>query len=199
MLTLQQLKPFKINNQSTVDSINRTLVRYAINSPLRINHFLAQIFHESGNLRTLKENLNYSTVRLTQIFKKYFPTVMTTYGYANNPQKIANKVYANRMGNGPESSNDGFKYKGRGAIQLTGKDNYQQLSDDLGIDFINKPELLETIEYALLSAGWYWDKNNLNALADADNLLGITKLINGGTHGLAQRKANLISLTSIIK
>lgn len=198
MVTTEQLKAFGIN-QKQVDAIVVTLNKYSINTPLRIQHFLAQLFHESGNLKFVVENLNYSTQGLNKTFKKYFPTVASTTGYARNPAKIAAKVYASRMGNGDEASGDGWKYRGRGYIQLTGKANYQSLTTDLGIDFISKPELLETIEYAALSAGWFWNKNGLNAFADKDDILSITKRINGGTNGLAERKSNLTKLKQTIK
>ena len=166
-ITIQQLKQITgVNNinflTSAVNGINETLNKYNINTPLRIAHFLAQILHESGYLKTLKENLNYSVQGLTKTFKKYFINEAEALPYARNQEKIANKVYANRMGNGPESSGDGWKYRGRGVIMITGKDNYTTLSKDTGIDFVKKPQLLEQMDYAIMSGGWYWNKNNLS-------------------------------------
>ncbi len=204
MITPQQLKTITgiqdINIlTAATNGINETLAKFQINTPLRVNHFLAQLLHESGNLQFLKENLNYSAKGLATTFKKYFITEALATPYARNQEKIANKVYANRMGNGDEKSGDGWRFKGRGYIQLTGRDNYTSLSKDTGIDFINHPELLETIQYAALSAGWFWNKNGLNKLADKDDVLSITKKINGGTNGLDDRKAKLVKLKTIIK
>ncbi len=181
------------------NSINDTLSKFEINTPLRVQHFLAQVLHESGNLSTFKENLNYSAKGLTTTFHKYFLTEEVAMPYARKPDMIANKVYADRMGNGPESTGDGSKFKGRGAIQVTGRENYTILSKSLGVDFINKPELLETTKYAMLSAGWFWSKTGLNEFADKDDILTITKKINGGTNGLEDRTNNLIRLKTIIK
>ena len=179
--------------------INAALVKFNINTPLRINHFLAQVLHESGNFVYAKENLNYSAAGLATTFKKYFLTEAAAVPYARQPDKIANKVYGGRMGNDPETSGDGAKFKGRGWIQLTGRDNYTALTKATGVDFVTNPELLETFEYAALSAGWFWDKAGLNALADKDDLLAITKKINGGTNGLDDRKAKLVKMKTIIK
>jgi len=181
------------------NAINDTLAKFEINTPLRVQHFLAQVLHESGNLSTFKENLNYSAKGLTTTFRKYFLTEEVATPYARKPDLIANKVYASRMGNGDESTGDGAKFKGRGAIQVTGRENYTQLSKTTGIDFISKPELLETTKYALLSAGWFWSKTGLNAFADKDDILTITKRINGGTNGLDERKNNLIKVKNIVK
>jgi len=150
---------------------------------------LGQCAHESANFTALKENLNYSAEGLTKVWPKRFPSLDAAQPYHRNPEKIANKVYADRMGNGDEASGEGFKYRGRGLIQLTGKTNYQLASDSLGVDFIEEPDLVSTPKYAALTAGWFWDKNNLNELADAQNWTGLTKKINGGTHGLEDRIA----------
>jgi len=178
--------------------INDTLTKYNINTPLRINHFLAQVLHESGNFIYTKENLNYSAAGLVTTFKKYFLNEAAALPYARQQDKIANKVYGGRMGNGPESSGDGAKFKGRGFIQLTGRDNYTAITKETGINFIDCPELLETLQYGSLSAGWFWNKNNLNAYADKDDIVSITKKINGGTNGLADRQAKLVKLKTII-
>lgn len=154
-------------------------------------HFFGQCAHESGSFKVFSENLNYSDRGLTGIFKKYFPTIASTAGYARKPEKIANKVYANRMGNGPESSGDGWKFRGRGPIQLTGKSNYTQFSQDIGRpDVLTNPDIVAT-ELAFESALWFFRKNNLFAIADkgvTDAVITqITKRVNGGTHGLDDR------------
>lgn len=154
-------------------------------------HFFGQCAHESGNFKVFSENLNYSAQGLNGIFKKYFPTVASTNGYARKPEKIANKVYANRMGNGPESSGDGWKFRGRGPIQLTGKDNYTAFSKDIGRpDVLTNPDIVAS-ELAFESALWFFRKNNLLAVADkgvTDAVITqITKRVNGGTHGLDDR------------
>lgn len=159
---------------------------YNVNTPLRVAHFMAQIEHESG-LKPVSENLNYSAKGLSKTFPKYFSTVKLANEYANKPQLIANKVYANRMGNGDEKSGDGWKYRGRGFIQVTGKNNYLVLSKDTRIDFVNNPDLLLEEPNAIISALWYWKKNKLNELADNNNLEAITKAINGGYNGLEDR------------
>jgi len=159
--------------------------KWGDNSPLRIANFMAQVEHES-NLKPICENLNYSSEGLTKIFGKYFTPATAPY-FSRNPEKIANKVYANRMGNGDEASGDGWKYKGRGFIQLTGKSNYSQLSKDSGIDFINNPDLLLDESNAIIGALWFWKKNGLSELADEGDVKGITKRINGGYNGLVQR------------
>ena len=154
---------------------------------------MAQCAHESGEFTALKENLNYRAVTLRKIFPKYFPTDEIANQYANLPNKqeaIANKVYANRMGNGDEASGDGFRYCGRGLIQLTGKDNYSWFAASIGIGPDEASEYLQTFEGAAQSACWFWEQNNLNAFADAGDILGMTKRINGGTIGLDDRIAH---------
>lgn len=159
----------------------------AINTPLRLAHFFAQIEHES-NLKPISENLNYSSLQLATVFKKYFPNPTMANFYAGKPEKIANRVYANRMGNGNEASGDGYKYRGRGFIQITGKNNYIALSYDTKIDFVNNPDLLLTEANSMLSAIWFWNKNRLNFYADKDDIVSITQKINGGKNGLQKRK-----------
>jgi putative chitinase len=150
--------------------------------------FIAQCAHESGYFCRVTENLNYSAEGLVKIFPKYFPTIESTKGYARMPEKIANKVYANRMGNGPETSGDGWKFRGRGFIQLTGRSNYLKCGPSLGVDLTSSPEYLETVAGAIKSAYWFWNTNALNAFADADDIKGMTKRINGGFIGLEERK-----------
>jgi len=166
----------------------RTLLQNkGINTPLRLSHFMAQIEHES-HLKPISENLNYSADRLRVVFPKYFISKEDANRYDRQPQKIANRVYANRMGNGSESSGEGYKYRGRGFIQLTGKSNYKELSNDTGTDYLSDPDKLLSEADAMISALWFWNKNGLNSLADKDDIVGITKRINGGTNGLEDRK-----------
>ena len=173
-----------------IQMIPDTAAKFQINTPLRLAHFLAQCGHESGGFRVTQENLNYSAKGLAGIFKKYFPTEAAATPYARNPQKIANKVYANRMANGSEASGDGYKFRGRGYIQLTGRDNYTQFGKAIGEDIANNPDAVSS-NYALLSAAWFWSKNGLNKLADGGAtdavVTSITKRVNGGTIGLADR------------
>ena len=157
--------------------------KYEINTPLRIAHFMAQIEHESG-LKPISENLNYSSERLRQIFPKYFISKADADRYARQPERIANRVYANRMGNGNEASGEGWKYRGRGFIQITGKINYFQLANDTDLDCLKNPDLLLEEPNALISALWFWNLRKLNTLADKDDLVGIRKKVNGGTIGL---------------
>lgn len=168
------------------DALQATCDKFEINTPERQAGFIAQLAHESGMFKFVKENLNYSDKALLAVFPKYF-NAENVQAYARQPEKIANRVYGNRMGNGDEASGDGFKYCGRGLIQLTGKDNYKRFSDAVGVDFVSNPELVEQPEYACLSAGWFWSVNGLNKLADAKDILGMTKRINGGTIGLDHR------------
>jgi len=157
-------------------------------NPRRVAGFLAQIAHESGGFNFVAENLNYSAKGLMTIFKKYFPTEELANQYARKPEKIANKVYANRMKNGPESSGDGWKFRGRGLIQLTGRDNYTRFAAALDLDIDSTIAYLETPNGAVASAGWFWDNNKLNQFCDKDDFVTLTKRINGGTIGLADRK-----------
>jgi putative chitinase len=162
--------------------------KYEITTVNRAAGFLAQCGHESNGFTVLKENLNYSAEGLNKIFKKYFPTLADATPYARNPEKIANKVYANRMGNGPESSGEGYKFRGRGAIQLTGKDNYTQFAKSVGMTVDEAVADLETLDGAIESACWFWKKNGLNAICDKNDIVTMTKRINGGTIGLDDRK-----------
>ncbi len=167
-----------------LDGIART---YEIDTPLRQAHFLAQIAHESGGFRLNKENLNYSAQALGNVFRKYFPTAQLAAKYARQPEAIANVVYANRMGNGDTASGDGWRYRGRGLVQLTGKYNYVVYAKERGQDFVNNPDLLLEPSWSIDVAGWFWKSRGLNSLADKDDVRGITKLINGGFNGLDDR------------
>lgn len=172
------------------DALNEILPEYEINSPKRVAAFIAQCAHESGGFRALKENLNYRAETLRKIFPKYFPTddIAKQYaGMANKQEAIANRVYANRMGNGDEASGDGFRYCGRGLIQLTGKENYTWFAASLEIPVEEAAEYLQTFEGAVQSACWFWETNNLNQWADKGDILTLTKRINGGTIGLEDR------------
>jgi putative chitinase len=192
-LSLQQLKELLPNNPY-VDhwhqALSQLLPNYEINTTQRIAAFVAQCSHESAGFTALKENLNYKAVTLRKIFPKYFPSDDLANAYANMPNKqeaIANRVYASRMGNGDEHSGDGYRYCGRGLIQLTGKTNYQSFADSLEMNVEDVPEYLATFEGAAQSACWFWESNNLNQWADKGDILTLTKRINGGTIGLEDR------------
>ena len=175
---------------AVIAMIPDTAAKFQINTPLRLAHFLAQCGHESGGFRATQENLNYSAKGLMGIFKKYFPSEAIANQYARNPQKIASKVYANRMGNGTEASGEGYKFRGRGYIQLTGKENYTAFGKSIGEDMTANPDKVAS-QYALLSAAWFFSKNGLHRMADegASDIVvtKITKRVNGGTIGLADR------------
>lgn len=165
----------------------------------RICAFLAQTAHESGGFTATKENLNYSAKGLVGTFKKYFPNEEIAKEYERKPEKIANRVYANRMKNGDEASGDGFKFRGRGLIQLTGRDNYTRFASSLGKSLDETVQYLETAEGAVVSAGWFWDTNKLNIYCDKDDFIGLTKRINGGTIGLTDRKHHYELALSMLK
>jgi putative chitinase len=169
------------------EAICQILPDYDIETAPRVAAFLAQTAHESGGYRAIKENLNYRAVTLRKIFPKYFPTDELAAQYAGKPEKIANKVYGGRMGNGPEESGDGWRYCGRGLIQLTGKDNYTRYAQSLEISVEEAGEHLTTFEGCVQSAAWFWESNNLNQWADKGDILTLTKRINGGTIGLEDR------------
>ena len=175
--------------------------KFQINTPLRLSHFLAQCAHESGNFKTINENLNYGVNGLLRTFKKYFPTEAKALQYERKPEKIANLVYANRMGNGAEASGDGFKYRGRGYIQLTGKVNYESFDKIVDEDITANPALVAT-KYPLLSAAWFWNSRALNTLADKGatevDVIHITKKVNGGVHGLDDRLSKFKKFYSIL-
>jgi putative chitinase len=194
ILTFDQLTEFFEDTSEDiierfVEPLNEAMAFYEINTPHRIAMFLAQVGHESGGLRTIKENLNYSADGLKRVFPKYFRTV-NPVDYAKKPEKIANRVYASRMGNGDEASGDGYRYCGRGLIQLTGKSNYQAFARDMEMNFAEATEWLSTEEGAAWSAAWFWDSRELNKWADQGDILTVTKKINGGTIGLEDRKSH---------
>jgi putative chitinase len=169
-------------------ALEQALPDYDINTPPRVAAFIAQCAHESGGFRFLKENLNYKAESLSRVWPRYFKDPAVAKQYAHNQEAIANRAYANRMGNGPESSGDGWKFCGRGLIQLTGRSNYQAFADSIETDIEDIPEYLATFEGAVQSACWFWENNNLNKWADAGDILTLTKKINGGTLGLADRQ-----------
>jgi len=192
-LTLQQLQQLIPKNsyiKQWHSALAQLLPDYEINTPQRIAAFIAQCAHESGNFTALKENLNYRAVTLRKIFPKYFPSDEIAQAYASHPnkqQEIASLVYANRMGNGGPETGDGYRYCGRGLIQLTGKDNYSWFATSLNITVEEAAEYLETFEGAAQSACWFWETNNLNTWADKGDIVTLTKRINGGTIGLEDR------------
>ena len=172
-----------------VDPMNYVAEHYDMyENPRRCAGFLAQIAHESGGFNAVIENLNYSAKGLMTTFKKYFPTEELAKQYERKPEMIANRVYANRMSNGDEASGDGFRFRGRGLIQLTGRANYTKFANDLGISIDDTVAYLETPNGAVSSAGWFWDNNKLNQYCDKDDFVTLTKRINGGTIGLEDRQ-----------
>jgi putative chitinase len=175
----------------------KALPKFEITTEARVAGFLAQCSHESNNFKVLRENLNYSADGLRRIFPKYFKDVDPD-DYARQPEKIANRVYANRMGNGDEDSGDGWKYCGRGVIQLTGKDNYTRFASDMGMSLDEVVTYLETIEGAIMSAAWYWNSRKINGAADANDIVKMTKLVNGGTIGLEDRKKHYAHILEVL-
>jgi putative chitinase len=195
-ITAAQLQALGIGAQ-WLESLNAAMLRFNINTPRRIAAFIGQCAHESANFTALTENLNYRGESLMRVWPRHFPTPEVAAQYHRKPEQIANRAYANRMGNGPEASGDGWKYRGRGLIQLTGKDNYQLASDALRVDLVNNPDLVTQPDMAALTAAWFWNKRGLNDLADAGDNQQISRRINGGTHGMddrLQRTATALAL-----
>lgn len=186
MVTSEQLKKLHIGDQ-WVDALNATFERFDISTPVRQAAFIGQCGHECGNFRILEENLNYRAETLMKLWKSRFPTIEVANEYAKNPKKIANKVYSSRMGNRDEASGDGYRFRGRGCIQLTGSANYHHAGQALGVDFIMEPDLVATPQYAALTAGWFWNTHKLNQFADVRDFKTMTKKINGGFIGLDDR------------
>lgn len=194
MITAEQfahLFPRAQDPASWAESMANVFPTYEIDTPHRIAAFLAQCGHESGGWTVFEENLNYSAQGLNSIFKKYFPTLESAQPYARKPEMIANKIYANRMGNGAPETGDGYKYRGRGPIQLTGKDNYRAFAKEMFEDWENLFENPDWVtsdrDFALMSAIWFWNKNKLNVQADSGDIKLMTKKINGGYIGLEDR------------
>lgn len=188
--TLDKFKAIVTGNPNAThwyEALCAILPDYDINTVPRVAAFMAQTAHESGNYRAIKENLNYKAESLCKVWPKYFPNIEIARQYAQQPERIANRAYANRMGNGPEESGDGWKFCGRGLIQLTGKSNYERYAQSLEIGLDEASEHLTTFEGCVQSAAWFWEANNLNQWADAGDILTLTKRINGGTIGLDDR------------
>lgn len=186
---LKEMGVSSVDAEQYIADLEQTLPKFGIaDSKLRLAHFFAQILHESGCLRYDMENLNYSADALRRVFPKYFRTKEQADAYARNPERIANRVYANRMGNGDEASGDGWRYRGRGLIQLTGRDNYRAFAEWVGdLRIMDEPDLVSS-EYAVQSAVFFWDRNGLNRLADRDDVVALTRRVNGGVNGLAHRR-----------
>jgi len=191
----QQLQQLGID-EKWLEPLNSTCNKYAINTPVRQAFFIGQCAYESKNFTKLEESLYYSAPRLMAVWPSRFPNINVASQYANNPEKLANYVYAGRLGNTEDG--DGWRYHGRGVIQLTGKDLYANCGSGLGLDLLGNPDLLFNPEYAALSAGWYWNKKGLNALADAKDYDTMTKRINGGLLGLDDRKASIAKAISVL-
>jgi putative chitinase len=184
---LEQLIPGNPYIDHWYDALSKLLPDYEINTPNRIAAFIAQCAHESANFTALHENLNYRAETLCKVWPRLFPNMDVANQYAHNAEAIANRAYGGRMGNGDETTGDGYRYCGRGLIQLTGKDNYQSFADSLQMSVEDVPAFLQTFEGAIQSACWFWESNNLNQFADSGDITTMTKRINGGTLGLEDR------------
>ena len=195
-MTFEQLEQLGIGPTLWLDPLNAAFEKYGMNTPLRQAAFIGQCQHESSNFLHLEENLHYSAVELMKTWPSRFPNINVAMQYANNPEKIANKVYEGRMGNNEEG--DGWAYHGRGLIQLTGRDNYTKCGTALGFDLVSNPELLVQPKYAALSAGWFFNKHGLNALADFQDYESMTMRINGGTVGLEDRIKKINHALSVL-
>ena len=193
----EQLQALGIDSK-WLKPLEDTFAKYDINTPKRQAAFIGQCAHESNNFKTLEENLNYKPESLMRVWPSRFPDLATAMKYAHNPEAIANKVYGGRMGNGVEETGDGWKYHGRGLIQLTGKENYDNCGKAISLDLINQPGLLAQPDGAVMSAGWFWNKKGLNVLADSGDYETMTKRINGGTLGLDDRKAKITKALKVL-
>lgn len=182
----EQLKSLHIDLKF-LDPLNETFERFNINTHRKQGAFVGQMSHECENFTKFEEGLSYSAERLTKIWPKRFPTLESAQPYARNGKALANKVYANRMGNRDEASGDGFRFRGRGAVQLTGYSQYFHASKALGVDFVMEPDLVSTPKYAILTAGWFWDTHKCNEIAETGDWAKLTKTINGGLIGLDDR------------
>jgi putative chitinase len=186
MVNSEQLAKLHIGPE-WADALNATFSRFNLSTVQQKASFIGQCSHECGNFKVLEENLNYKAEALMRLWKARFPTLEIANQYARNPKKIANKVYGGRMGNRDENSGDGYRFRGRGCIQLTGSANYFHAGQACGVDFIMEPDLVATPMYAAMTAGWFWNTHKLNQYADTGNYAGMTKKINGGTIGLDDR------------
>ncbi|MBS0369068.1 MAG: glycoside hydrolase family 19 protein [Proteobacteria bacterium] len=203
--TLKKVFPLCPDPEAWATALAPALAKYEINTRDRICSFLAQTGHESGQFRNLVESLNYSAARLVKVWPKRFPTLDVATPYAQNEQKLGNFVYANRLGNGDVSSGDGFRYRGRGLIQLTGRSNYAAAGKAIGADLVGNPDFLQQPAYAVLSAAWFWQSHGLNALADdktddddLEDFREITRRINGGLVGVQERFALYKQIEALI-
>jgi len=194
-MTAEQLQALGID-QKWLEPLEKTFAKYEINTPLRQAAFIGQCAHESANFKTLEENLDYKPETLMKVWPSRFPDLPTAMKYAHNPQLLANKVYAGRLGNNQE--NDGWAFHGRGLIQLTGRENYERCGKAISVDLISQPSLLAQPNYAAMSAGWFWNKTGLNILADSKDYDTMTKRINGGLIGLDDRKAKIAKAISVL-
>jgi putative chitinase len=186
MVNAEQLQRLHIGAE-WVDALNETFTRFNLTTNNQKAMFIGQCSHECGNFRILEENLNYKAATLMRLWPKRFPTLEKANEYSGNSKKIANSVYSSRMGNRDENSGDGYRFRGRGCIQLTGHANYFHAGKALGVDFVSKPDLVATPKFASLTAGWFWSTHNCNAPSDALDYTKVTKIINGGTIGLDDR------------
>jgi putative chitinase len=186
MVNAEQLQRLHIG-ADWVDALNETFARFNLTTNNQKAMFIGQCSHECGNFRTLEENLNYKAATLMKLWPKRFPSLEFANQFAGNAKRIANSVYANRMGNRDEASGDGYRFRGRGALQCTGHSTYFHAGKALGVDFVMQPDLVATPKYAALTAGWFWDTHKLNAPSDALDYQKVTRIINGGTIGLDDR------------
>lgn len=183
--------------QWVMDQVPTLIEKYKINTSVRMAHFLSQCAHESSGFKALSENLNYSAAGLMSVFRKYFDAESAKQ-YARQPERIANRVYANRMGNGDEESGDGWRYRGRGVIQLTGKNNYKAFAGHIRSDVVANPDTVSK-KYALDSAAWWWSSNRMNAVADKGDVVAVTKRVNGGTNGLSDRQRKYKEIITLLE
>ena len=196
-MTEEQLSALGIDSK-WLEPLNETFAKYDISTPLRQTAFIGQCAHESNNFTRLEEGLNYSASRLMAVWPSRFPTLEAAAPYANNPEKLADKVYGGRADLGNKEDGDGFKFHGRGCIQLTGRDSYERCGEAIGVDLIGQPNLLVEPLYACLSAGWFWNKKGLNALADVQEYGQMTRRINGGLVGLDDRIVKITKAKQIL-
>ena len=196
-MTEEQLSALSIDTK-WLNPLNETFAKYDISTPLRQAAFIGQCAHESNNFTRLEEGLNYSASRLMVVWPSRFPTLEAAAPYANNPEKLADKVYGGRADLGNKEDGDGFKFHGRGCIQLTGRDSYERCGEAIGVDLIGQPNFLVEPLYACLSAGWFWNKKGLNVLADAQEYGQMTRRINGGLVGLDDRIVKITKAKQVL-
>lgn len=195
---LQQIIPDNTEVETWHEALSEFLPQYELDTKIRIAHFLAQCCHESQNFTRIRENLNYRWQTLRRVFPRHFPTDEIAQQYAHKPQQIANRAYANRMGNGSESSGDGYRFSGRGLIQLTGRNNYTLFGNSIDMTAEQVSDYLETYRGAAHSACWFWQTNNLNLLADTNDLVAVTRRVNGGTNGLEDRAKHFEHILEVL-